>query len=60
MAGRIVKMKELFLDECEYNAFKNFDIILSDLCSNLHDEDLEVLLDAFNNFKDNVLIKREY
>lgn len=59
MAGRIVETKELFLDEREYNVFEKFDIVLCDLCSNLHDEDLEILQNAFEEFKDNVLIKRE-
>lgn len=60
MAGRIVKAKTLFLDEREYRAFENFDIVLCDLCGNLHDEDLEVLQDALEEFKNNVMIKQDY
>lgn len=60
MAGRIVKEKTLFLDEREYNIFKDFDIVLGDLCGNLHDEDLEILLEAFEEFKNNVMIQQDY
>ena len=60
MAGRIVKEKTLFLDEREYNIFKDFDIVLGDLCGNLHDEDLEILLEAFEEFTNNVMIQQDY
>lgn len=60
MAGRIVKEKTLFLDEHEHRIFENFDIVLSDLCGNLHDEDLEILLEAFEEFKNNVMIQQDY
>lgn len=60
MAGRIVKEKTLYLDERTHKIFENFDIVLNDLCGNLHDEDLEILQEAFEEFKNNVMIKREY
>ena len=58
MAGRMVTQKTLFLDEKDYNTFENFISLIEDLASNLDDEEIDELCDAFEGFTKRVLIEK--
>ena len=59
MAGRIETKTTLFLDEKDYKTFIDFSFLLSDLASNLDNEYLDMLLESFTDFTDNVDVETE-
>lgn len=59
MAGRIVTQKTLFLDEKDYNTFVDFSFLITDLASNLDDEDIDELQEAIEHFVERVNVEME-
>ena len=59
MAGRIKTQKTLFLDEKDYNIFQDFIFLISDLASNLDEEEVDELYEATNIFIEKVDIEME-
>ena len=59
MAGRIVTQKTLFLDENDYNRFMDFTFLITDLVSNLDEEELDELQEALEQFVNKINIEME-
>lgn len=59
MAGRMVTQKTLFLDEKNYSIFQDFIFLIGDLASNLDEEEVDELYEAFEEFVKKVNIKIE-
>ena len=59
MAGRMITQKTLFLDEKDYETFMDFTILISDLASNLDEEELDELQEVLEQFANSVNVKME-
>ena len=59
MAGRMETQKTLFLDKKDYNTFMDFTFLIVDLVSNLDEEELDELQEAFEQFVNRVNVQME-
>lgn len=59
MAGRMITQKTLFLDEEDYNIFLDFVFLMTDLASNLDDENIDELQEAIEQFVERINVEME-
>ena len=59
MAGRMITQKTLFLDEMDYHTFLDFIFLMTDLASNLNEEEIYELQEAIEQFVAKVDVEME-
>lgn len=59
MAGRMITQKTLFLDEMDYHTFLDFTFLMTDLASNLNDEEIDELQEAIERFAERVNVEMD-
>lgn len=59
MAGRMITQKTLFLDEMDYHTFLDFIFLMTDLASNLNEEEIYELQEAIERFTERVNVEMD-
>ena len=59
MAGRMITQKTLFLDEMDYHTFLDFIFLMTDLESNLNEEEIYELQEAIERFAERVNVEMD-
>lgn len=59
MAGRMITQKTLFLDERDYHTFLDFIFLMTDLESNLNEEEIYELQEAIERFTERVNVEMD-